>query len=165
MLKGCPDTQSRMLHGLLTEEPPKDSLVYGSRAYWELVKSDIPDKGWLIEACKAQEQAEERCGRQGLVPWMVQRPDGMSEEMKKKVVVPVQKGSLLEKFPKIRTMYEESEKAPEKVEIDACSIRKEVYDDISVWISAEGHVFDCDTTGEPGEFMGMMIDGDLVVSK
>jgi hypothetical protein len=81
----------------------------------------------------------------------------MSEEMgrKKKVAVPPasDKGTILQAFPKIRTIYEESDKVPEKLPLDKCSIRKEVRGGREVWVSAVGHVFDCDSTGQPGEFI------------
>jgi hypothetical protein len=180
-LQGCIYTQSRMIHGLLTQEPPKDSLIYGSKGFWKLVKEygmpglaeaeaeEEAEDSWLAAAIAAQEEGERRCFARGLDPWLVQRPAHMSEEMVKKVVpkvaAPGAKGTILAVFPQIRTMYEESDKPPEKLETDTCKIHKEVFGDIPVWISESGHVFDCDTTGEPGEFMGMMVDGELVTSK
>jgi len=159
--------QSRMLHGLLTEAPPRDSLVYGGSAYWGLAeKYGEPCEEWLAFARSAQKEVEEYCVSAGLDPWLVQRPLGIPVEMGKKVVSkPVVKGSLLEKFPVIRKMYEESDKPPEKLPTDTSKITKEAFGNIQVWISSEGHVFEIDTTGEPGEFMGMMVDGELVESK
>jgi len=156
--KGCPFTQSRMIHGLLTEEPPKDSLIYGSKAYWKLAEEEgcEPDSEWLEAAKEAQARAERACVSKA---WSVQRPASMSKEMgrKKKVVDPPasasDKGTILQTFPKIRTIYEESDKAPEKLPLDKCSIKKEERDGRAVWVSAAGHVFDCDSTGQPGEFI------------
>ena len=169
--KGCCETQSRMLHGLLTEEPPKCSLIYGSASYWAATASGSSlHSDWLEAAVNGQKECEAHCSKAGQVPWLVQRPAAINGEMPKakpkgKVIVPIQKGTILSVFPPIRTVYEESEKAPEKVETDTCTIRKEELGDIFIWISEKGHVFDCDTTGEPGEFMGMMVNGELVVSK
>lgn len=155
--KGCPFTQSRMIHGLLAEEPPKDSLVYGSKAYWKLAEEEggEPDLEWLAEAKDAQARAERACISKA---WTVQRPACMKEEMgrKKKVVEPPPssaKGTIMQVFPKIQTVYEESDKVPEKLPLDKCSIRKEERDGRAVWVSAAGHVFDCDSTGQPGEFI------------
>jgi hypothetical protein len=146
-----------MIHGLLAEEPPKDSLVYGSKGYWKLAEEEgcEPDSEWLVAAKEAQMRGEEACVSKA---WVVQRPASMSEEMgmKKKVVVepaPSAKGTILQTFPRVRKVYDESEKAPETFHADTCSIRKEERDGRAVWVSAAGHVFDCDSTGEPGEFI------------
>lgn len=154
--KGGPFTQSRMIHGLLAEEPPKDSLIYGSKAYWKLAEEEgcEPDAEWLAEAKDAQARAETACISKA---WTVQRPACMreAEEMgrKKKVAEAPAKGTILQSFPKIQTIYEESDKVPEKLPLDKCSIRKEERDGRVVWLSAAGHVFDCDSTGQPGEFI------------
>jgi len=157
--KGCPFTQSRMIHGLLAEEPPKDSLVYGSKGYWKLVEEEgsEPDSEWLEAAKEAQMRGEEACVSKA---WVVQRPASISEEMgrKKKVTAPApppasDKGTILQSFPRVRKVYDESEKAPETFHADKCSIWKEERDGRAVWVSAAGHVFDCDSTGEPGEFI------------
>jgi hypothetical protein len=159
--KGCPFTQSRMIHGLLAEEPPKDSLVYGSKGYWKLAEEEgcEPDSEWLEAAKEAQMRGEEACVSKA---WTVQRPASISEEMgrKKKVVAPAPapapapaKGTILQSFPRVRKIYDESEKAPETFHADKCKIWKEERDGRAVWVSAAGHVFDCDSTGEPGEFI------------
>jgi hypothetical protein len=157
--KGCPFTQSRMIHGLLAEEPPKDSLVYGSKGYWKLAEEEgcEPDSEWLAAAKEAQMRAEEACVSKA---WVVQRPASISEEMgrKKKVEASASapasgKGTILQSFPRVRKVYDESEKAPETFHADTCSIRKEERDGRAVWVSAAGHVFDCDSTGEPGDFI------------
>jgi len=179
--KGCCEAQSRMMHGLLTEEPPASSLVYGSASYWTASASAPLGAGasslhsdWLEAAVNGQKECEAHCSKAGQVPWLVQRPAAINGEMpkakakakaKNKVIVPIQKGTILSVFPPIRTVYEESEKAPEKVETDSCTIRKEELGDTFIWLSEKGHVFDCDTTGEPGEFMGMIVNGELVASK
>jgi hypothetical protein len=69
------------------------------------------------------------------------------------------KGTLFEKFAPIKVVYEESDKAPEKMATDTCVIKKEMLNDSPVWISENGLVFDCDTTGEPGLLIGWMTDG------
>jgi len=154
--KGCPFTQSRMIHGLFAEEPPKDSLIYGSKAYWKLAEEEgcEPDSEWLAQAKEAHASAERACVSKA---WSVQRPASMKEAedmgRKKKVVEASDKGTILQTFPKIRTIYEESDKVPEKFPLDKCSIRKEERDGRAVWVSAAGHVFDCDSTGQPGEFI------------
>lgn len=155
--KGCPFTQSRMIHGLLAEEPPKDSLVYGSKGYWKLAEEEgcEPDSEWLVAAKEAQMRGEEACVSKA---WVVQRPASMSEEMgrKKKVVEPPcasSKGTIIQSFPRVRKFYDESEKDPETFHADKCGIWKEERDGRAVWVSAAGHVFDCDSTGKPGEFI------------
>jgi hypothetical protein len=114
-----------------------------------------PHAEWLAEAKEAQARGEGACISKA---WVVQRPASMKEEMgrKKKVVeasASSAKGTILQSFPKIQTIYQESEKAPEKLPLDKCSIKKEERDGRSVWVSAAGHVFDCDSTGQPGEFI------------
>ena len=69
------------------------------------------------------------------------------------------KGTLFEKFAPIKVVYEESDKAPEKMATDTSVIKKEILNDSPVWISENGLVFDCDTTGEPGLLIGWMTDG------
>jgi hypothetical protein len=174
---------SRMLHGLLTEPPCADSAVYGSDYYWMRLarlgeKAAVPPE-WLEAAEAAQAAAEEWCLGAGHEPWKVQRPSAKElEEMKgakKKAKAasaslagsgvgtgPVQvKGTLLKNFAPIKVLYEESDKTPEKLPVDSMTIKKIELDAGPVWQTENGLVFDCDTTGEPGELLGRMVDGVL----
>ena len=168
--------QTRMFHGLLTDPPCYSSHIYGSLWYWQQVASygDPNDKEWLSKAQAAQARVEEFCSP--LKAWKVQRPSAIEliEMMRKKkeqnktiaaasVKARVEhKGTLLEKFAPIKVLYEESDKAPQKLPTDTCRLSKSVIGDINVWISEVGHVFDCDTTGSAGELLGMMVSGKFV---
>ena len=168
--------QSRMMHGLLTERIPDHSHIYGSMWYWERVfKHGDPSSEWLIKAEKAQKEGENVKGG-----FVVQRPSVKEMEMrktKKASVVPAAtatattatattatatatKGTLFEKFAPIKVLYQESDKDPEMMSTDTCTIKKVVVRGVECWV-ADMLVFDCDTTGEPGEYIGMMIDGEF----
>ena len=71
------------------------------------------------------------------------------------------KGTLYEKFAPIKVIYEESEKNPEKLITDSSIIKKEKICGVEVWVAENNMVFDCDTTGEPGEFLGRLVDGEF----
>jgi len=175
--------QTRMLHGRLTEEPCEASHIYGSSWYWQQVAmyGETEDKDWIAEALKAQKEAEEFCGSidpAGVTKaWKVQRP-GQKElvEMQKRKkkenkevaaarVAAVKekdsekdkakKGTLLESFPLIRVMFQESEKTPQKLPTDSCPIWKDVKEGVDVWVSESGYIFACDSTGGVGEFLGL----------
>ena len=149
------NNQSRMIHGLLTEPPSKESRVYGSEWYLDTVaKYGEPDPEWLALAVNAQKKAEAVKGS-----WIqVQRLSADIDEMPLPKNI---KGTLLEKFAPIKVIYEESKKKPDTIMTDSCSIRKSVVDGMDIWISENGLVFDCDTTGDPGEYIGKMINGEL----
>jgi hypothetical protein len=169
--------QSRMFHGLLTEPPCADSGVYGSDQYWLRLdrlgeRAAVPPE-WLESAEAAQAAAEQWCAETGRDPWKVQRPSSKElEDMKraKKVsaaVAPASTqsgstgkkpvaGTLLASFVPIKVQYEESEKAPVKLPTDTMKIWKVELDAGPVWQTESGLVFDCDTTGEPGELLGRM---------
>jgi hypothetical protein len=82
-----------MIHGLLTEEIPEYSHIFGSRWYWEkLRKSGSPPADWVAAALEAQAAAEAWCAGAGVVGWRVQRPsDSAVEEMVRKKSAAVQK--------------------------------------------------------------------------
>jgi hypothetical protein len=61
------------------------------------------------------------------------------------------KGTLLESFPLIRVIYQESEKIPEKLATDSCPRWKDVKEGADVWVSESGYIFACDSTGGVGE--------------
>lgn len=167
-------TQTKMIHGLLTEPPPPESVVYGGEFYWKSVAEfgEPYYSEWLELAEEAQEAGEERCRVRGKKPWKVQRPsDEVLAEMppKKKVVAkavkkqmaeatPPKKGPLFAKFPTITTVYEESAKAPETLPTDSCRMWKEQ----DMWVTETGLVFQCTNTGEPGELIGKKVDGEFV---
>jgi hypothetical protein len=172
--------QTRMFHGLLTDPPCADSAVYGSDYYWMRLeklgpRAAVPPE-WLEAAEAAQAEAEEWCRGAGHEPWKVQRPaDKDLEEMKRakktaKAAAPNAgpagpaaqvKGTLLKAFAPIKVLYEESDKAPEKLPVDSMPIKRVELDAGPVWQTENGLVFDCDTTGEPGELLGRMVDGVL----
>jgi hypothetical protein len=169
--------QTRMIHGTLMEPPCADSHLYGSMWYWERVaKHGDPAPEWLERAAAAQEAAEELCKKEGYTAWRVQRPSAWSlEEMKKKASakakeaaavrlsqVTEKKGTLLEKFAPIKVIYEESEKAPEKLPTDTCNIWRDTVGEMAVWITESGLVFDEDTTGQPGELIGRRVRGEFI---
>lgn len=161
--------QTRMLHGLLTEPPPSDSHVYGSTWYWQRVSKygDPIDTSWISSAKEAQRLGEERCALAGCSGWKIKRPDTIElEKMKHKKVsytLKESKGTLLESFAPVKVMYEESDKVPEKLPTDTVRITKKCVGDIYMWITESGMVFDCDSLGEPGEYMGRMVDGILEI--
>lgn len=169
--------QTRMIHGTLIEPPCRDSHLYGSQWYWERVaKHGDPPSEWIKRAQDAQGAAEELCKRAGYSPWQVQRPSAWAlEEMKKKATtkakeaavarissVTEKKGTLLEKFAPIKVIYEESEKAPEKLPTDTCKIWRDTIGDMNVWITESGLVFDEDTTGHAGELIGRRVGGEFI---
>lgn len=163
--------QTRMMHGLLSEPPSEGSHVYGSSWYWQQVAmyGETVQAEWISRALKAQKDAEEFCGLGG---WKVQRPSAKEflemQKRKKKdnkeaaanrvAVVEAKKGTLLQSFPVIRVMYQESEKVPEKLPTDSCAIWKDVKEGDDVWVSEAGHVFACNTVGGIGE----LLSGDAI---
>ena len=160
--------QTRMLHGVLTEAPPEDSHVYGSNWYWQRVSKhgDPFDKTWISSAKESQRQGEELCASVGRSGWKIKQPDAIElEEMKQKKVSPVPKErvTLLDSFAPVKVKYEESAKLPETLPTDRVSISKKCIGSIDMWITESGMVFDCDSLGEPGEYMGRMVNGSLVV--
>jgi hypothetical protein len=176
----------RILHGLLTEPIPEISRIYGGPWYWDQIDKHFPDgepddKQWLASALESQRLAEEFCGPGA---WKVQRPNARVIQMRKcmasakranaktKVIVVNSKekekekekvaGTVLASFSPIKVIYEERIEEPVKLATDSMKIRKETYGDISVWITEDGMVFDCDTTGEPAELIARYVDGDFV---
>jgi len=147
------------------DEPQADSQVYGSSWFWKTVAVNGPaDPEWLADAVSAQTAAEGLCESLGLDPWRVQRPGArvMAEMRVKKVTVKPSeivdkkliKGTLLEKFSPIKVIYQESSKPPVKMPTDTISIWKETDDEgKEVWRTECGLVFDCDSTGQPGELI------------
>jgi hypothetical protein len=168
--------QDRILHGLLTEPIPEISRIYGGPWYWDQIAKHFPDgdpdNEWLAAALESQRLAEEFCGPGA---WKVQRPNARVLQMracakrtnvKAKAPLPKEKekvvGTVLANFSPIKVLYEESIKEPVKMPTDSMKIRKEIFGEIAVWITENGLVFDCDTTGEPSELIARYVDGDLV---
>ncbi len=154
--------QTRMCHGLLTEPPPDGSHVYGSLWYWDQVNryGEPFDKGWLLQAHKAQCIAEGRCKAAGFVPWRVQRAtEEQIKEMKgrKKTLPQVEKpqNTLMKHIPVIDTFYEETAKEPEKLPTDSVGITKKVLDEKEgpVWVTETGWVFAVGSTGDPTKLL------------
>ena len=144
---------------------------------------ETDDTDWIAGALKAQKEAEEFCGSTDPEAWKVQRPDQKElvemQKRKKKENKEVaaarvaavkekdsekgkgkdkdkdkaKKGTLLESFPLIRVMYQESEKTPEKLATDSCPIWKDVKEGVDVWVSESGYIFACDSTGGVGELI------------
>lgn len=162
--------QVQIRHGLLTEPPVFESRIYGSPWFWirmnKLGDSATIDPKWLLTALKAQAAAEKHCKAAGYDPWKVQRPSSLDlEEMKqrkKEIAALVKPPGLLEKFPIIKVLYEESEKPLEKMETDTTTVKKGDINGDPVWISESGLVFDCNNIGAIGEFIGRMTDGKFV---
>jgi hypothetical protein len=158
-------TQSSMIHGLLTEEIPDYSHIFGSRWYWEKVrKNGSPPADWVAAAEEAQAAAEAWCA--GVVGWRVQRPsDSDIEEMVRKKSAAVQKkkaegrtagaredtvkGTLLASFPVIDKQFAETAEEPLAARAFEASMWKEVRDGIEVWVFENGAVFSVGATGRP----------------
>jgi hypothetical protein len=117
--------------------------------------------------------AEDFCGPGA---WKVQRPNARVIQMRKsmasakranakvKIIAKEKekaKGTVLASFSPIKVIYEESSADPVKLATDTMKIRKETYGEMEVWITENGLVFDCDTTGEPAELIARYIDGEF----
>jgi hypothetical protein len=170
--------QDRILHGLLTEPIPEISRIYGGPWYWDQIGLHFPngepdDKQWLSLAVEGQRLAEEFCGPGA---WKVQRPNVRELQMRKNMAVAKKGkvkakgpasanakvvGTVLATFSPIKVIYEESLAPPVKLPTDSMKIRKEIFGNIAVWITENGLVFDCDTTGEPAELIARYVDGDF----
>ena len=167
--------QTRMFHGLVTEPIANPSHIYGSKWYWEKVaKSGDPVKEWLHLAKEAQEEIERCVEEMGLVPWRVQRPgEKVLEEMvkaKKKeasaavaarakkpvetVPTAPKAGTLYGVFPKIETLYQESEEPPVVTKMFRCSMEQRPIDGIVRWVSENGRIYEVTAEGKPGVFVG-----------
>ena len=161
-------TQSSMIHGLLTEEIPDYSHIYGSSWYWEKTrKSGEPAAEWVAAALEAQAAAEAWCAGAGVVGWRVQRPsDSAVEEMVRKKSAAVQKkkadggaaraadttnikGTLLASFPVIDKQFAETAEEPLAARAFEASMWKEVRDGVEVWVFENGAVFSVGATGRP----------------
>ena len=168
-----------MCHAPLTQPPCEASHIYGSSWYWSVVAKhgDPHDEAWLEAAEEAQAAAEARCVAAGYKPWKVQRPaeedlEDMREKKTKadkaaaakRVALVEQKQQTLTKFVvPIKVVYEESAKPPETLPTDTCEIWEEVLDGVTLWVAKNGMVFEkCETTGEPGTFLGRRIDGTFI---
>ena len=169
--------QDRILHGLLTDPIPEISRIYGGPWYWDQIEKHFPDgepddKEWLMAAVESQRLAEEFCGPDA---WKVQRPNARVLQMRKcvasvkranaKVKITTKErvvGTVLATFSPIKVLYDESIEEPVKLATDSMPIRKETHGDMTVWITENGLVFDCDTTGEPSELIARYVDGEFV---
>lgn len=174
--------QDRMIHGLLTEPIPESSRIYGGPWYWSQIQKhgEPSNQEWLSAAMESQRIAEEFCGPGA---WKVQRLSEKEIEMRKRMAVskkqntrltkiPLTKekvaGTVLAAFSPIKVLYEEAPEEPVKMETDTLIIRKEKFGngpndpDLEVWITANGLVFDCDTTGEPGELIARYINKEFI---
>ena len=159
-----------MIHGLLTEEIPEYSHIYGSAWYWEKSrKFGEPPADWVAAAEEAQAAAEAWCSGVGYVPWRVQRPsDSAVEEMvnkksaavqKKKAdgrsgrsagaVEPAIKGTLLASFPVIENHFQETNEDPLVGRAFEASMWKETREGVEVWVFENGAVFSVGATGRP----------------
>ena len=165
-------TQSSMIHGLLTEEIPEYSYVFGSCRYWEKVrKNGAPPSDWVAAALEAQAAAEAWCAGAGVVGWKVQRPsDSAVEEMVRKKSAAVQKkkadggaaraadtttikGTLLASFPVIDKQFAETAEEPLAARAFEASMWKEERDGVEVWVFENGAVFSVGATGRPARRM------------
>jgi hypothetical protein len=148
--------QTRMIHGLLTEEPPPESHIYGSEWYWKQVeKYGDPPKEWIDAAELAQRRAEERAG-EGAWRWLergtIQSNTEETEEMpprKKTIESTPQKTTLLINFPLITQIYQESTKNPKQMPTDSMKIVKKG----DVWETEDGLRFKVDARGDIGDMI------------
>lgn len=184
--------QTRMRHGLLTDPIPEYSSLYGSPIFWQkLKKNGIPleslDSAWMSAAQAAQAAAEALCEKEGYVPWKVQRPSDKEIElsMARKAVLKVRERAkksvassaettkppvtqtpttkpLLQSFALIKRFYQESEKPIVTMPTDTMDMRKETVGDKEVWITDDGMVFSCDTTGDADDLIGRYEGGEIV---
>ena len=159
-----------MIHGLLTEEIPEYSHIYGSAWYWEKTrKFGEPSADWVVAAEEAQAAAEAWCADAGLAAWRVQRPsDSDVEEMVRKKSAAVQKkkadgrvattlreepatikGTLLASFPVIDKQFVETSEEPLAARAFEASMWKEERDGAEVWVFENGAVFSVGATGRP----------------
>jgi hypothetical protein len=161
-----------MIHGLLTEDIPTYSHIFGSRWYWEKVRQHgEPPAEWIAAAEEAQAAAEAWCAGAGAVPWRVQRPsDSAVEEMIRKKSSEVQKkkaggkagkvaasteptikGTLLASFPVIENHFQETNEDPLVGRAFEASMWKETRDGVEVWVFENGAVFSVGATGRPAK--------------
>lgn len=175
----CMSRPSSSVHGLITEPIPDTSRIYGGKLYWTRVSQyGNPSLHWIVQAEAAQKKVESIQGA-----WKVQRPSPDEIEEMAKILKPKPKAkakvavapaapaaqavdkksqkTLLSSFTPIKVLYEESEKAPEQLPTDSYTIQKSVLEGVSVWITEAGHVFECDSIGEPGKFLGIIVEGHL----
>lgn len=164
--------QSMAIHGLLTDPIPEFSHIYGGPWFWkwvEKVNGDIPED-WILEAEKAQEEAETFCEKEGYKPWRLINgtQENSKEEMPKLKLKlkPLPKAEDLPKaaklpFKPITKFYSETKDEPEKLETDTQKIWKEKHDGKEVWKCETGHIFE-DNDGKPGKFIGKYIDDEFI---
>jgi len=175
-----------MMHGTLLEPPPEVSHIFGSRWYWQQVAmyGEPTDKHWIESAMEAQALAETHS--KPLPAWKVQRPGVIdlkemrqkkkqenkvvASESRAKAVEAKQKanananakGTILQSFTPIVTMYQESEISPQRLETDSCKLKKTVLEGSAAFTSTAGHVFRVGSDGEPGEFLGRIVGGNFI---
>ena len=164
-----------MIHGLLTEEIPEYSHIFGSAWYWEKTrKFGEPPADWVAAAEEAQVAAEDWCAGAGVIGWRVQRlSDSAVEEMVRKKSAAVQKkkadgraattlrdgrvtavtetvkGTLLASFPVIDKQFAETAEEPLAARAFEASMWKEERDGVEVWVFENGAVFSVGATGRP----------------
>lgn len=136
----------RNIHGLVTEDIPEDSHIYGSKWYEEMVeKFGHPDDIWLEQAVEADELVKD-FARKILV---------MKGRSKNKLpeVVP-EAAKITNKFQPITQVYQESEKQPEKLPTDSMKAKKEEIKGELCWVTEMGHVFGIEKDGGLGIYKG-----------
>ena len=159
---------TRMIHGLLTEQIPMNSSIYGGHVYWAKMKKfedagkvlTAEAKAWIEVASAAQDAAEAIGGCE------VQRnskyADKMAKAIKARAVAlkakAAEANTLVQKeipksiFTAVEAKFSESDKAPVKMHTDSMAIKLEVIDGVSVWVAENGMRFE-DVKGEIGELI------------
>lgn len=86
------------------------------------------------------------------------------EEMKDTEVEAISVPKKQEKECKMKVLYEESDKAPRMMETDSMPIRKMKLGEYIFWVAESGHIFDVESNGEIGEFLGMRTEDQEFIS-
>jgi len=165
-------------HGLITEEIPAKSHIYGSAWYLaKVAKYGEPPLEWLNEARAAVQEEAALVARLAAPaapaappPAPAQSDGATTVEMKAPVTKLKRKskkdlstkGTLLTSFAPIKVLYEESETAPVRVNTDSMNIKKAIIDHAEVWVTDDGFVYDTNSKGKWGKLIGNMHDGVFV---
>ena len=170
--------QSRVRHGLITEEIPAKSHIYGSAWYLaKVAKHGEPPLEWLTQARAAHAEvaaaaaatagAVETAGAVGVVDAIaavapIQSTGATNIEMAKPKKPKTSEKETITSFATIKVLYEESETAPVCLNTDSMKIKKEVHGETDVWVTDDGMVYNTNSKGRWGELIGHMKDGEFV---
>ena len=130
----------RNVHGLVTEEIPEDSHIYGSAWYEDMVeKFGHPDDVWLEQAIEADELVKDFASK-----ILVMKSRGGKNKIPQ--VVP-EAAKITNKFTPITQIYQESDKQPEKLQTDSMKAKKETINGEVCWVTEMGHIFAVEKDG------------------